>query len=179
MEALERELPPATLLLGPDLDLMLRAAYHAVRRHGVVQADRVIIRRLSAADARNLVRFARTAPFGPFKAVTIVTDEASEQAQNILLKVLEEPPETIRFILIATRRPLPAVVSRCQVITVPVARPEWESASEVTSQVKAALTAALAGDLDALDKALAGWGDTHHAVLSLALAEAAAGRDSR
>ena len=45
-----------------------------------------------------------------------MTDEASEQAQNILLSVLEEPPETIRFILIATRRPLPAVVSRCQVI---------------------------------------------------------------
>ena len=27
IEALERELPPATLLLGPDPDLMLRAAY--------------------------------------------------------------------------------------------------------------------------------------------------------
>ena len=68
-------------------------------------------------------------------------------------------------------------MSRCQVITVPVGRPAWEPASKVTAQVTAALTAALAGDLNGLDTALAGWGDAHHAVLSLALAEAAAGRD--
>ena len=176
IEALERELPPATLLLGPDLVQMVQAAIQAARGHGVVPADRITIRHLSAPDARNLVKFAGTAPFGPFKLVIAVLDGATPQVQNILLKVLEEPPPSIRFILVATSRPLPVIVSRCQVITVPVARPEWESASEVTSQVKAVLTAALAGDLNALDKALAGWGDTHHAVLSLALAEAAADR---
>ena len=54
----------------------------------------VIGRWLSAADARNLVKFAGTAPFGPFKAVIAGLDGASAQAQNILLKVLEEPPPT-------------------------------------------------------------------------------------
>ena len=38
------------------------------------------------------MQFAGTAPFGPFKAVIAVLDGASAQAQNILLKVLEEPP---------------------------------------------------------------------------------------
>jgi hypothetical protein len=46
----------------------------------------------------------------------------------------------------------------------------------VTAKVSAALKAASAGDLLALDKALKGWDDVHHSVLSLLLAEAAAGR---
>ena len=39
-----------------------------------------------------MVKFAQLAPFGPFKVVIAVLDGASAQAQNILLKVLEEPP---------------------------------------------------------------------------------------
>lgn len=177
IEQLERELPPATLLLGPQLETLVYDAVQAVRRcHAVTRADLIVRRHVSAADARGIVQFAQMAPFGPLKVVIAVLDGATAQAQNILLKVLEEPPPTCRFILAATARPLPTIVSRCQLVTVPAARLAAEPPAEVTSQVSAALAAALAGDLTALDKALAGWGDMHHAVLSLLLAEDAAGR---
>lgn len=179
IEALERDLPPATLLLGSDLDRMLREAAVAAQRQGAVLADRVVLRHMSAADARNIVRFAQTSPFGPFKAVIACLDSSTPVAQNILLKVLEEPPGTIRFILVATERPLPTIVSRCQVITVAAAGPDREPGREVTRQVDAVLKAAAAADLRGLDRELSGWGDAHHAVLSLLLAEISGGQVMR
>jgi len=177
IEALKRGLPPATLLLGPDLEQMVRLARYAKNEHGVVQADLIIARHLSAADARNLVKFAGTAPFGPFKLVIAVLDGATPQAQNILLKVLEEPPETIRFILVATARPLPTIVSRCQVIVgPPTGFGDGTAIGKVFDAVIAALKAARAGDLAGLDTALDGWGDVHHSALCALLTEAAAGR---
>lgn len=173
IEVLERDLPPATLLLGPDPEQLVRAAVAALRKHSVVPADRAVLRHVSAADARGIVKFAQTAPFGPFKAVIARLDGSAAQAQNILLKVLEEPPDTIRFILVATQRPLPTVVSRCQVITVPIPGPTAEPDADVSRQVTTALTAAAAGDLAGLDKALAGWGDEQHAVLSAMVSVAA------
>lgn len=174
IEALERDLPPATLLLGPDCQKLLSASWRAaLKTHVLYQADILIRRHLSAGDARNIVKFARTAPFGPFKLVIAGLDGSTAQAQNILLKVLEEPPGTIRFILVASERPLPTIVSRCQVVTVPGEGPDPEPDEQVTRQVNAALKAAAAGDLAGLDRALSGWGDAHHVVLSGMLAEVA------
>jgi DNA polymerase III, delta subunit len=42
-------------------------------------------------------------------------DSSTEAAQNTLLKVLEEPPPHCRFILIASRYPLPTIASRSRV----------------------------------------------------------------
>ena len=66
------ELPPAMLWLGPDVDGMARAAYRLTQKHGVVMADRRVLRALSANLARGVVQFSQTAPFGPFKAVIAV-----------------------------------------------------------------------------------------------------------
>jgi hypothetical protein len=169
IEALERELPPAMLLLGPDLDPMVLAVLEAVRRQGGGPADTMFVRRLTAENARRAVNFSQIAPFGPFKAIIIVLYGASAQAQNILLKVLEEPPPTVRFILVATSRPLPTIVSRCQVITVPGETASPEADQKVTAQVAAALNAANAGDLRGLDTALSGWGALQHAALEVRL----------
>ncbi len=169
IEMLERELPPATLLLGPDVPGMVRMAQIKVRDHGVVPADLIVTMRVTAEWARVLINFAATAPFGPFKAVIAALDGASAQAQNILLKVLEEPPPAFRFILVASARPLPTIVSRCQVITVPGEAGPLEADQKVTAQVAAALNAANASDLRGLEAALAGWGDAQHAALVVAL----------
>lgn len=174
LEDLDGGLPPATLLLGPDLRHMAQLAARTVRRYGVAPADTLARHHVSAADARNIVKFAGTAPFGPLKVVVAVLDGSTPQAQNILLKVLEEPPHSLRFILVGTARPLPTVVSRCQVITVPGQEDSPEDDPKVTGTVTAALKAAAAADLRGLDSALAGWGDAHHAALSLQLAEIAA-----
>lgn len=176
LEALERELPPATLLVGPDVESLLYAAHRAVtRKHGVARADTLVRRHVSAADARGIVKAVQFAPFGPLKVILAVLDGSTPQAQNILLKVVEEPPACARLILVASSRPLATICSRCQVITVPGdgARPEADA--KTTGAVSAALAAAAAGDLRGLEQALSGWGDDHHAVLTGVLADAAAG----
>lgn len=172
LDALERELPPATLLLGPDVPGMVRTARAVVRDHGVVPAD-LIVSRVTAPLARVFTEFAGTAPFGPFKAVIAALDGATAQAQNILLKVLEEPPPGFRFILVATARPLPTITSRCQVITVQGEAGPPEADQKVTAQVAAALSAACAGDLRVLEQALDGWGGAQYAVLEAQMAMAA------
>lgn len=184
LDVLERDLPAATLLLGPDVEGMLGAAYRALlKAHLLSKVDTRLLRHVSAPDARNLVRFAQTAPFGPFKAVVAALDGSTPQAQNILLKVLEEPPlldsgePVVRFILVAAERPLPTIVSRCQVITVTAGGAAAAPDEQTARQVAAALSAAQSGDLAGLDRALRGWDTAHHSALSLLLAEASAGRD--
>ena len=72
-------------------------------------------------DTRNLINLIRLS----FQKTTMVfcpnVHEASEEALNALLKSLEEPQENICFTLTApsTKKVLPTIVSRCQIIKVP------------------------------------------------------------
>jgi DNA polymerase III, delta subunit len=167
------DLPPATLLLGPDTDKMMDAAWDMAHRRGAAPSDIIILGNLSAPVARNLVRYVNVTPFGPFMAVIINMDGASGQAQNILLKVLEEPPLLTRFILVSSHVLLPAVMSRCQVIPGADQSAPPEADKDVAATVSAALKAAATGNLTGLDAALRDWGYVHHAVLSRMLAGAA------
>ncbi|HIC09302.1 MAG TPA: AAA family ATPase [Aquificales bacterium] len=68
---------------------------------------------------RELQEYVALKPTGRHKVVII--DDAGKmnpQAQNALLKTLEEPPQGVVFILIATNRGelLPTILSRCQVV---------------------------------------------------------------
>jgi len=68
---------------------------------------------------REIQEFVSLRPTGKFKVVII--DQAGKmnlQAQNALLKVLEEPPPGTVFILVARSRGelLPTIISRCQVL---------------------------------------------------------------
>jgi hypothetical protein len=54
---------------------------------------------------RNLEFWARLAPMGPRKVAIIENaDRMLESSRNALLKILEEPPESVRFILTSSRR---------------------------------------------------------------------------
>lgn len=59
-------------------------------------------------------------------AVIVQAEKLTEEAQNALLKTLEEPPENTEIILIApdTHLLLPTVLSRCQIITISTPPPE-------------------------------------------------------
>jgi DNA polymerase-3 subunit gamma/tau len=54
---------------------------------------------------RNVEVWARLAPLGPRKVVAIENaDRMLEGARNALLKILEEPPESVRFVLTSSRK---------------------------------------------------------------------------
>lgn len=113
--ALSYPLPPVTLLLGPESVGKRTLAEHAARHHGVKPCDIIRIDKLDAPTARNVLRYAATWPQGPFKMIILRLDGASDHSLNILLKVLEEPPDSIRFILLATEPPIPTIMSRSRV----------------------------------------------------------------
>lgn len=113
--ALERKLPAVTLLLGPAGTGKRVLADYLITYHQVHRSDTIRIWKLDAESARLVVHSANRVPPGSLKVIVIRLDGASEQAQNILLKALEEPPDPVRFILLAARPPLPTIFSRSQV----------------------------------------------------------------
>lgn len=104
---LEEHLPPVTLLLGPPSIGKTALAEHLVRYHRLRE---FAVPLLTAANARDVVNTAPVMVAG--KCFVVNLDTATATAQNILLKVLEEPPEHARFILVSSVIPLPTVVSR-------------------------------------------------------------------
>lgn len=114
-EQLERELPPVALLLGPESTGKRTLADHLIAHHGVRRWDVIRAQPLSTEIARSINGAIATLPQGPFRVIVIDLDTASEQAQHILLKTLEEPPGAVRFILLASRPVLPTVESRAHV----------------------------------------------------------------
>jgi len=164
---LAAELPPVTLLLG-DYFLEYGALISELARHHKVgTADMLFLAMpISAADARSLVSHVNVAPFGPFKLVAAILDNASEQAQNILLKLLEEPPGTARFILMSSEPPLPTIVSRAQVYRFGVQLRQQEADDEAQGKVSAAVRAAMTGNQGLLLALCEGFEARHIAMLS-------------
>jgi DNA polymerase-3 subunit delta' len=75
---------------------------------------------IGVADIRSLVDALSMQPFegGSHTVVIENADKMTPQAQNALLKTLEEPPSRVLFILVAENAQalLPTVVSRCRVV---------------------------------------------------------------
>jgi hypothetical protein len=172
------ELPSAVLLLGPLRDVQ-DLARSILLDHHVHPADVLHISKLNADYSRVLVAVAATASYGWFKGVAVCMDGATEQAQNILLKTLEEPPESIRFILYGTVMPLPAIVGRCRVFRLGSGALHLPSGDEgVAGKVASAVRAARTGDPLLLADTLRGWDEVCGVALrEWALREARASGD--
>lgn len=92
----------------------------AARRHVDVfwlepEGDKILIDQVRAVQQQAMLRAVR----GRYKVFVVeAIDTATEQAQNALLKVLEEPPGETVFILIAHNESplLPTIVSRCVLV---------------------------------------------------------------
>lgn len=167
-------LPPALLLLGPGSWDAAMALFEAHRSSFSTRVEK-----LDVTSARHVRAQAYIRPFGrEVKVILIGLDGASAAAQDILLKVLEEPPGYIRFILAASLPPLDTVVSRCRVLVQgqapePGADPETDAARQA---VAAAVRAARDGHAELLVTATSKWGDAHTAQLRAWAAERAADR---
>jgi len=69
---------------------------------------------------RNMISWAVLAPSAKTKMIIIQNaDAANESARNAMLKILEEPPETVRFILTSSRRAavIATILSRSRLIS--------------------------------------------------------------
>lgn len=114
---LEHELPPVALLLGPESVGKWTLARHLAWHHKVQPGDRLALPTLTMDKARMLRQFMTVAPLGRLKVAVLNLDQSTEDSQNVLLKVLEEPPPTARFLLVASTsyKVLPTILSRSHV----------------------------------------------------------------
>ena len=80
-----------------------------------VDVDHYSVERLGIDDVRSIIAKAYHRPVHSlFRGIVIFSQRYSVEAQNALLKILEDPPHTTRFVLVAPHpnRLLPTVLSR-------------------------------------------------------------------
>jgi DNA polymerase III, delta subunit len=161
-------LPPALLVLGPQAWAL---ASEAAGPGWDVRET------LDAQVARQVRADAWMSPAEGGRVFLLRLDGVTEQVQHMLLKVLEEPPPGIRFVLAASRRPLKTVASRCLVLTLG-STGDVGDVPEVrdVAAVGAAIKAARAGQVHELSEAVRGWAPAHAGLLSMWAGEAASGR---
>lgn len=146
-QVLEFELPAVALLSGPASIGKWTLVRHLAEHHRVAFADRLLINEpLTVNNVRYIIHFTGYAPFGQFKYVAARLDDASEQALNALLKTLEEPPRTARFIVTTASTALPTIASRCQIFRMGLLS-DTELASILVKQGMTPVAAALAAKL--------------------------------
>lgn len=113
---------------------------------------------LDAAAARQVREEAYLAPPSGLRVIALNLDGASDRVQNMLLKVLEEPPGATRFVLAASERPLATVASRCRVLVLGLTVPEAVNATaEDVAAVGTAIRAARARLPSLLYETVRGW----------------------
>lgn len=112
---LERGLPPVTLFLGPPSVGKWTLAEHLRRHHGYHDDEVLRVRRIDVAAARQIRDTVVRASFGVGRLVIASLDGITAPSAHVLLKTLEELPETARVILVADGPVLDTVVTRAQV----------------------------------------------------------------
>ena len=99
----------------PDF-LLVDLAYQA----GILGEDEEEQKSIKIDTIRSLIKFAYLAPSFSEKKMIIIddADRMTVEAQNAILKTLEEPPSSTIIILIASNQNLllPTIISRCNVI---------------------------------------------------------------
>lgn len=169
-------LPPATLVRGADAwELAASAAAPHWQAHQTPDI----------AAVRQVLATAWLLPSAAGVRVYLLNlDAASLQVQNALLKVLEEPLPTTRFVLAAAGPVLPTIASRCRVL--PLARVGAPAVFDAKARASAAaaIDAARNGRHAELAAVVRGWwadarsGEEppHPRLLAAWAAEAASGR---
>lgn len=122
------------LLMGPESIGKWTLGEHFAREWGVGAADLLRVNRLTADNSRMIERFALAAPNGSRRVVIARLKDASKVSFNILLKTLEEAPETSFFFLCAEERPPATIWNRCQVFY--LAPLKDEDVEQVLARVK-------------------------------------------
>jgi hypothetical protein len=158
---LSADLPPVVLLTGSPRAALSVVAREAFLAHHVRLSDLRWSQRVDAATARQVVAQAPVQPSGDFLGFVLDISESSEQAQDILLKLAEAPPETCRLILVSSGQMpvIPALASRCKAYQVHEHRGTEPVPDNAAAAAAAAVRAAITRDPGALTEALRSWGE--------------------
>lgn len=105
-------LPSVVLLRGPRSVGKRTLAQALVRHHGCLSLETRTILTLTMDEAREIKGLCGRAPMGPIRSFIIRLDGADDRALNAMLKVLEEPPDSARFLILAEGPVLPTIASR-------------------------------------------------------------------
>jgi hypothetical protein len=177
-EQLQLSLPSVLLLLGPEHTGKKTFAWELALLHAPIGEDRLWISHLNIPAVARVHTFAYLAPVRAPKVAVIVLTMASSAALNRLLKLLEEPPETVRFVLVARKEPLDTIRSRAEVLTFGVGSDPRLSERESASKTAAlnAIRAAQAQDSSLLRTALRNWGAEDSKMLAQWCEERVSGR---
>jgi DNA polymerase III, delta subunit len=121
---LEEELPSVTLFRGPTSVGKRTLATYLADFHHVSKVDTRIELKLTTDTARSVREWALRAPTSSRSKVAVLRlDGAPESALNALLKVLEEPPDTVNFLLTSVGPTLPTVESRSHTFRLGLLKP--------------------------------------------------------
>ncbi len=120
LKRLTVDLPRVALFVGPPSVGRWTTAEHLRSLRGVMPADVLRVRKMSADEARSIVSFASSAPLGNAKLVIARLDGANPGTLHQLLKVLEEATEQMHFILISSELPLQTLASRAEIFRFPL-----------------------------------------------------------
>lgn len=113
LEVLPDPLPSVTLLLGPPGIGKSLVARDLGAKTGAQKVDLQVLSSFQVADADAMIEHHKRRPYqSPCRTTVADITNATPQAINSALKILEEPPETSRMILHSDRTPLLTVLSR-------------------------------------------------------------------
>lgn len=116
--ALSSQLPPVSIITGPESVGKRMIATYAAMKNDVARLDFTEVKRLTVDEAQRVKQFMLTRPSNNYKFALIDLDQASTPAVHDLLKVLEQPPAYARFSLITSRRLPPTLATRGHKYTV-------------------------------------------------------------
>jgi len=127
LESCEELLEEIALLVEHNVEHSMVAHKIIERLRGILPQAVEVAARLEAFVpdgipifmVRNMISWANLAPSGRQKVVILQNaDTANESARNAMLKILEEPPDSVRFILTSSRRAalIATILSRSQLI---------------------------------------------------------------
>lgn len=122
---LEAHLPQVLSLVGPSSIGKRTLAIYLGQFHGIDPVDSMEFRVFFTVEkAKQLREFALTVPFGEKKLAIVHIDKAPEASLNDMLKLLEEPPSYMHFILLMTKATLPTIMSRSETFGLAPLEPE-------------------------------------------------------
>lgn len=126
----------ARILVSSDLNSRIAESEKILEEHGLAKNHPDVLwigdgEKLGVEQAKQIRAYLSLKPYSA-KNRAVVLESAqnlTDEAQNSLLKTLEEPPESAVLILGADSENnfLPTILSRCQIVTIPTVMPSRQA----------------------------------------------------